>query len=86
MAKTRRAGRRAGRRGIVGYVYNPISQALGAVKNTVSATSNTVKRVVGNSIRGADTIGRKVTGRANATLRGLVPRGMKAQTRRRRRN
>jgi len=80
MARTRKAGRKG--RGLVGYAYAPISQAFGAVKNTVSATSNTVKRVVGNSIRGANTIGRKVTGRANAAIRGLVPRG----TRRRRRN
>jgi len=77
-----RKGTRKGRRGLVGYVYAPVSQAIGAVRNTVSATSNTVKRVVGNSLRGANTIGRKVTRRANATLRGLVPRG----TRRRRRN
>ena len=84
MAKTRRATRKAGRRGLVGYVYNPISQALGAVKNTVSATSNTVKKIARNSITGANTIGRKVSGRANATLRGLVPRGLKKGTRRQR--
>lgn len=80
----RRGTRKAGRRGLVGYVYNPVSQAIGAVKNTVSATSNTVKKVVGNSLRGANTIGRKVSGRANAAIRGLVPRGKR--TRRRRRN
>jgi len=74
-------GTRKGRRGIVRYLYSPISQALGALKNTASATTNTVKRVVRNSINGANTVGRKVSGRANAAIRGLVPRRF---TRRRR--
>jgi len=72
---------RKGKRGLVGYLYNPVSQALGAFKNTASATTNTVKKVIRNSINGVNTVGRKVSGRANAAIRGLVPRRF---TRRRR--
>jgi len=83
---TRKASKGKGR-GLFGYIYSPISQTLGAVKNTVSATTNTVRKVTRNTLNGANTVGRKVTGRANAALRGLVPRGLlKRATRRRRRN
>ena len=74
-------GTRKGRRGLVRYLYNPVSQALGALKNTASATTNTVKKVVRNGINGVNTVGRKVSGRANAAIKGLVP---KRFTRRRR--
>jgi len=74
-------GTRKGKRGLVRYLYNPVSQALGAIKNSTSVAANTVKKVVRSSINGVNTVGRKVSGRANAAIRGLVP---KRFTRRRR--
>jgi hypothetical protein len=82
-----RKGTRKGRRGLVGYLYNPVREALGVVKNTANGATNTVKKVVRNSIKGVDTLGRKTARRANNTIRGLVPkRLLKGLTRRRRRN
>jgi lipoate-protein ligase A len=74
-------GTRKGKRGLIRYFYNPVSQALGALKNSTSAATNTVKKVVRNSINGVNTVGRKVSGRANAAIKGLIP---KRFTRRRR--
>jgi len=77
-----RRGTRKGRKGLIGYLYNPVRQALGVVKNTANGATNTVRKVVQNGIKGVDKLGRKTAQRANNTIRGLMPKRL--MTRRRR--
>lgn len=85
--KTVRKGSKKGRKGskgIVGYIYNPVSQAIKAVDNAATATTNTVGKVVHTGLEGINTVGRKVSQRADNTIRGLVPRGLAKRLTRRR--
>jgi hypothetical protein len=71
MAKTRKA-----RRGLVGYLYNPVRQSIRAVNNTARGLTKTAGKVVHNSLSGLNNVGTKVTRRADAAIQGLVPRGL----------
>jgi len=84
--KTVRKGKKGskGRKGIVGYIYNPISQAIHAVDNAATATTNTVGKVVHTGLEGINTVGKKVSQRADNTIRELVPRGLAKRLTRRR--
>ena len=84
--RTVRKGKKGSKssRGLVGYIYNPVSQAIHAVDNAATATTNTVGKVVHTGLSGINTVGKKVSQRADNTIRGLVPRGLvKRLTRRR---
>jgi hypothetical protein len=77
MAKSRRSSRRANRsrknrRGVFGYVYNPINQALGAIGNVSQTVTGTVGKVVGNTVSGVRKMGKNVSGRGNAVISGLL--------------
>jgi hypothetical protein len=76
-------GTRKARQGLIEYIYNPISQAIRAVNNATTTTTKTVGKVVHNSLSGVNTIGKKVTKRANNTLKGLVPKNLVARLTRR---
>jgi len=84
--KTARKGKKGkkGSKGIVGYIYNPISQAIHAVDNAATTTTNTVGKVVHTGLEGINTVGKKVSQRADNTIRGLVPRGLAKRLTRRR--
>ena len=86
MAKTRKAQKTRRSRGVVGYLYGPVRESIRAVNNTARGITNTAGKVVHNSLTGLNNVGRKVTGRADAAIKGLVPKGLiKRLTRRRQR-
>jgi len=83
MAKTRKA-RNA--RGVVGYLYGPVRQSIRAVNNTARGITKTAGKVVHNSLTGLNNVGRRVSGRADAALKGLVPKGLVRRLTRRRKH
>ena len=87
MAKGRQTRRKASG-GIFSYIYNPIHQLIGASDNVTSAATNTVRKIVHNSATGVDSVGTRLTRRADKILSGLIPRGLngKRATRRSRRS
>jgi len=81
-----RRGRKAvSRRGLFGTLYGPVSQAPGLTGNVVSDVTNTTRNVAKRGLKGVNSVGRSVTGRANAAIRGLVSRKNR-KSRRNRRN
>ena len=78
MAKGRQTRRKASG-GIFSYIYNPIHQLIGASDNVTSAATNTVRKIVHNSATGVDSVGARLTRRADKILSGLIPRGLKGK-------
>ena len=81
MAKTRKA---RGSKGVVGYLYGPVRQSIRAVNNTARGITKTAGKVVHNSLTGLNNVGRRVSGRADAAIKGLVPKGLARRFTRRR--
>jgi len=79
MAKrqTRKSGKKAS--GIFSYIYKPIHELIGATDNVTRAATNTVRRLVHNSAAGVDTVGSRLTRRADAIVSGIIPRGLKGK-------
>ena len=81
MAKTRKA---RGSKGVVGYLYGPVRESIRAVNNTARGITKTAGKVVHNSLTGLNNVGRRVSGRADAAIKGLVPKGLARRFTRRR--
>ena len=81
MAKTRKA---RGSKGVVGYLYGPVRESIRAVNNTARGITRTAGKVVHNSLSGLNNVGRRVSGRADAAIKGLVPKGLARRFTRRR--
>jgi len=79
-----RGTKKSGRRGIFGYIYNPIHHTIGAANNITNATTTTVKNIVRNGLRGVNKVGSNVTRRANNIVNGLILRSKRSGRSRRR--
>lgn len=83
MANKRQTRRKASG-GIFSYIYNPIHQLIGASDNVTRAATNTVRKIIHNSATGVDTVGTRLTNRADQILLGLIPGGLKGKRKTRR--
>jgi len=81
--RNRRNTRKNGGGGLFGKLYGPIHQALGLGSNVAGAVTNTTRNVLKRGVRGVDRVGLKVTGRANAAIRGLLSRRNRSSRNRR---
>jgi hypothetical protein len=79
--KNRRNSRKNGG-GLFGKLYGPFHQVFGATGNVVSTVTNTTRNVAKRGLRGVNRVGQKVTGRANAAIRGLLSRRNRRNSRR----
>jgi len=57
-------------RGLFRRLYGPVSQALGLGSNVVGTVTNTTRNVTRRGLRGVNSVGLSVTGRAIAAVRG----------------
>ena len=64
--------RAATKRGLFGYVYNPVDQTLRAAEDVTKVTANTLRNIAKKGISGVRRVGSKVTGRADKAVRGLL--------------
>lgn len=81
-----RRRRSSSSRGLFRTLYGPVGQALGLTSNVVGTVTNTTRNVARKGIRGVNSVGLAVTGRANAAVRGLVSRKNRRNSRKSRRN
>lgn len=70
----RRHTRKGGKRGLFRTLYTPVEETIGAANNITRATTRTAEGIVHTTLRGLDTIGRRVTNRANAVIRKVFTR------------
>jgi hypothetical protein len=70
----RRHTRKGGKRGIFRILYTPIGETIGAANNVTRATTRTAEGIVHTTLRGLNTIGRRVTDRADAVIRKVFTR------------
>ena len=69
-----RRNARSRRMGVFSKLYSPISAVIGATGNLTSGVTNTTRNVVRRGLGGVNTLGKRVTGRANTAVRNLVSR------------
>ena len=77
--------------GLFGRLWSPFGHALMAGEESVGAVTNTAKGVVREGARGANRIGKSITGHFNAAVTDLIKRrksrkNSRRNTRRTRRN
>ncbi len=70
----RRHTRKGGKRGLFRILYTPIGETIGAANNVTRATTRTAEGIVHTTLRGLNTIGRRVTDRADAVIRKVFTR------------
>jgi hypothetical protein len=77
--KTRRSTRRnrTSKRGLFRTLYTPVEQTIGAADNITRATTRTAEGIVHATLMGLNTIGRRVTDRANTVVRKMLTRRRK---------
>jgi len=68
---------RKGKRGLFRTIYVPIGETIGVANNVTRATTRTAEGIVHTTLRGLNTIGRRVTNRANAVIRKVFTRRRK---------
>jgi hypothetical protein len=74
MANTRRNRKNRSNNGVrvATYLYKPFGHALAAANETVSAVLNTGKGLVGTTARGANRVGKSVTGHLNMAVSDVI--------------
>lgn len=84
MAKSTRNTRKSGKsgRGIFRRVYSPIEHIIEAGRNISRAAFKRTGRIVNNGLGLVGNVGKAVTGHANKTVRNIVSRKSRKQTRR----
>jgi hypothetical protein len=70
--KSRKSRRVGG--GLTGRLYGPIHQAFGFAENTVGTVAGTASGMLKQGLRGVNSIGLSLTGRANKAVGNLVSR------------
>jgi hypothetical protein len=78
--KSRKSRRVGG--GLVGYVYGPVHQAIGAMENATGIVANTASGIVKKGLRGVNSIGLTLTSRTNKAVSNLVTRRKSRKNRR----
>ena len=77
-----RRNARSRRNGLFSKLYSPISAVLGVTGNIAAAATNTTRNVVRRGLSGVNSLGKRVTKRANNTVRRLVSRRNRRHSRR----
>ncbi len=67
--------------GIFSKVYSPVGHLVAATGEAVGTVTNTARDVVKTGLKGVNSIGRSVTGHANAAIRDVVSRKRRANRR-----
>jgi hypothetical protein len=75
----RRSTRRraSSKRGLFRTLYTPVGETIGAANDISRATTRTAEGIVHITLSGLNTIGRRVTNRANNVLRKVFTRRRK---------
>lgn len=80
MAKTRKS------KGLLGFLFRPVSDLLKGTKGVLRTTSNTVRNVASRGINAVNSVGKKVTNTANAVVKDVMPRRKSKNSRKSRKN
>lgn len=67
-----RKGTKGGKRGLFRILYTPIGETIGAANNITRATTRTAEGIVHTTLHGLNTVGRRVTNRANTVIRKVL--------------
>jgi len=72
MAKTRKSGR-----GVLGFLFKPVSDLLQGTKGVIRKGTNTARNVVSRSINGVNSIGRTTVSSVDSAISNIIPKGLK---------
>ena len=72
MAKTRKSGR-----GVLGFLFKPVSDLLQGTKGVIRKGTNTARNVVSRGINGVNSIGRTTVSSVDSAISNIIPKGLK---------
>ena len=72
MAKTRKSGR-----GVLGFLFRPVSDLLQGTKGVIRKGTNTARNIVSRSINGVNAIGRTTVSSVDSAISDVIPKGLK---------